>query len=136
MEGRIKVSNLSHGNFSEGSIFLVDNPSNTEYQTEYLTGFQVGEGILSLDYTQELRTTAKNPIGAINEISSRYGVILSGVLGIGSTSLSFSHSRINKNSYIDIYASAYPINVEVEEGIINMIFAAKKTELNIKVVII
>ena len=71
-------------------------------------------------------------------VSDCLGLQLTGTLAVGSTTLTFSDSRITTNSMIDYYTDVYGVNptsVAVTTGQIVLTFAAQATALNVKVVV-
>ena len=121
-----------------GSLLLVsveDQQSASGYSSRKISSENVGSQLLTAYNYNTLNTTAKNPIGAINELK---GKELTSTLTAGQTTVTFSDAAITTSSTIDIYVDKYgisPEDVTVTAGQVQIIFEAQSSDLGIKVVI-
>lgn len=121
-----------------GSLLLVsveDQQSASGYSSRKISSENVGNQLLTAYNYNTLNTTAKNPIGAINELK---GKELTSTLTAGQTTVTFSDAAITTSSTIDIYVDKYgisPEDVTVTAGQVQIIFEAQSSDLGIKVVI-
>ena len=121
-----------------GSLFFVsveDQQSTSGYASKKITSENVGNQLLTAYNYNALNTTAKNPIGAINELR---GTELTAVLSAGSTTVTISDAAILTTSTVDIYTDVFGVNPEdvaVTTGQIVLTFPEQENNLNIKVVI-
>lgn len=135
-EGDFKISNLSDGKLTPNSVFVTADYVNGEWVTQsHLASEMASKMFNSFAYTQELETTDKKPIGAINEVSDTLGVLLEGVLEAGQTSLTFQNDHITANSMIDWYSSENPTSITVSTGQIVLTFEEQETDMIVKVVV-
>lgn len=82
-----------------------------------------------------LETTAQSIVGAINEI---YGVVLTGTLTAGNTTLTLQNAAITTNSTVDIYTDTFGVNptdVTLSSGSITLTFESQATDVAVKVII-
>lgn len=121
-----------------GSLLLVsveDQQSASGYSSRKISSENVGNQLLTAYNYNTLNTTAKNPIGAINELK---GKELTSTLTAGQTTVTFSDAAITTSSTIDIYVDKYgisPEDVTVTAGQVQIVFEAQSSNLGIKVVI-
>lgn len=121
-----------------GSLLLVsveDQQSASGYSSRKILSENVGNQLLTAYNYNTLNTTAKNPIGAINELK---GKELTSTLTAGQTTVTFSDAAITTSSTIDIYVDKYgisPEDVTVTAGQVQIIFEVQSSDLGIKVVI-
>ena len=121
-----------------GSLLFVsveDQQSTSGYASKKITSENVGNQLLTAYNYNALNTTAKNPIGAINELR---GTELTAVLSAGSTTVTISDAAILTTSTVDIYTDVFGVNPEdvaVTTGQIVLTFPEQENNLNIKVVI-
>lgn len=135
-DGDIKISELSDGNLTENSVFVTADNVNGEYVTQGHLASEIGGKLLnSFAYTQDLQTTDKKPIGAINEVTDKLGVMVSGILEAGQTSLTLTSDQITSNSNIDWYSKVDPTSITVSTGQIILTFDEQAEDLDVKVVI-
>lgn len=84
-----------------------------------------------------LQTVAKTLSGAINELNaSTGGVVLTGTLIAGNTSITLSNAAILTTSTFDFYTDKFgvnPTNVVVAVGSITLTFEAQAADLGVKV---
>lgn len=85
-----------------------------------------------------LSTTAKTIIGAINEVlqSAGGGVILTGTLATGATSITFNDASIEATSTFDFYTDVYgvnPLTATATTGSLVLTFEARESDLGVKV---
>ena len=97
-----------------------------------------------LNFASDLHTTSKTIIGAINEVNSATsGVVKSGTLEAGETSLVFTDNAITDDSLVDWYIEeAYyglvaPTSFVTDEvnHTLTLTFEAQENDIDIKVVI-
>ena len=83
-------------------------------------------------------TENKNNIANLTtRVTNIEGVELTSTLAAGSTSLTFTNSKITTNSTVDIYSSEYGVNpktVTLSNGSIAMTFKAQSSDVSVKVV--
>ena len=121
-----------------GSLLFVsveDQQSTSGYASKKITSENVGNQLLTAYNYNALNTTAKNPIGAINELK---GKELTSTLTAGQTTVTFSDAAILTTSTVDIYTDVFGVNPEdvaVTTGQIVLTFPEQENNLNIKVVI-
>lgn len=121
-----------------GSLLFVsveDQQSASGYSSRKISSENVGNQLLTAYNYNTLNTTAKNPIGAINELK---GKELTSTLTAGQTTVTFSDAAITTSSTIDIYVDKYgisPEDVTVTAGQVQIIFEVQSSDLGIKVVI-
>lgn len=132
----IKISELPDGILTENTMLLSADLVNGEYVDQgHLASEVAGKLFNSFAYTQDLQTTDKKPIGAINELSNKYGVILTGVLEAGETSLTLTNTHIVSNSMIDCYCKENPTAIVVTTGQIALTFDEQEEDMIVKVVV-
>lgn len=135
-EGDFKISNLSDGKLTPNSVFVTADYVNGEWVTQsHLASEMAGKMFNSFAYTQELETTDKKPIGAINEVSDTLGVMVSGVLEAGQTSLTLQNDHITSGSMFDFYSEVPPTSVTVSTGQVVLTFDEQEEDMNVKVVV-
>ncbi len=121
-----------------GSLLFVsveDQQSASGYASKKITSENVGNQLLTAYNYNTLNTTAKNPIGAINELK---GKELTSTLTAGQTTVTISDAAILTTSTVDIYVDKYgisPEDVTVTTGQIVLTFEEQASDLGIKVVI-
>lgn len=116
---------------------IPDAGSDTGYYSRKILASAAAQSILNTFSFPLLltKTTAKNVIGAINEVAAVY---VSGTLTAGSTSITLSSAAITATSTIDIYTDVFGINPEsvaVAPGEITITFEEQAADLGVKVVI-
>ena len=120
-------------------VAIPDVGSATGYISKKDSFGNVADAFLN-DFAQSaLNTTNDTVVGAINEINSAVGKVLTGTLTAGSTSLTLSDASILATSLIDIYTDAYGLNptaVTVAVGSITLTFEAQASDVSVKVRVI
>lgn len=131
-EQKIKIVDLSSGVFSAASRFLaVEDGDNV-----MLEGSDMANKICnSFAYTQNLDTTAKVPVAAVNEIQPYRGKVLKGTLEAGQTSLVFNDSYITAGRMFGIYSDVQPLTALAVSGSLTLTFTAQAEDLEVKVVV-
>ena len=131
-----KISDLSDGTLSGSSVFVTADEVGGSYVTQSHTASEIASKMFnSFAYTQELDTTDKKPVGAINEVADTLGVMLEGTLETGQTSLTLSNSHITASSMFDFYGDISPTSVTVSSGQVVLTFEEQTKDITVKVVI-
>lgn len=131
-----KISELSNGTLSGSSVFVTADEVDGSYVTQNHTAAEMASKMFnSFAYTQELDTTDKKPVGAINEVADTLGVMLEGTLEAGQTSLTLSNSHITSGSMFDFYGDISPTSVTVSSGQVVLTFEEQTEDKKVKVVI-
>ena len=139
-ESDLIISAMSSGTFDAGALFPAvqpDQQSPTGYINVKLSAAQIGDGIGLLLFPTRLNTNNKSIFGAINEAAAG-GVILTGTLAAGATSITLSDAAIDGNSTFDFYTSIYGVNptaVTVATGAVTLTFEAQSAAMGVKVVV-
>lgn len=122
-----------------GSLLMVgieDQTSETGYDSRKIASEKVASEILSNYFLPlALNTNAKNVTGAINEL---LGVVLTGTLLTGATSITFQDPSISTSSTIEIFTDTFgvnPVSVTVGSGTMTITFESQAADLGVKVVI-
>lgn len=135
-EGDFKISELSDGRLTPDSVFVTADEVGGSYVTQSHTASEMASKMFnSFAYTQELETTDKKPVGAINEVADTLGVMLEGTLEAGQTSLTLQNDHITSGSMFDFYSEVPPTSVTVSTGQVVLTFDEQETDMNVKVVI-
>jgi hypothetical protein len=135
-EGDFKISELSDGHLTPNSVFVTADEVDGSYVTQSHLASEVASKLFnSFAYTQELDTTDKKPVGAINEVADTLGVMLEGTLEAGQTSLTLSNSHITSSSMFDFYGDISPLSVTVSTGQVVLTFEEQTEDKTVKVVI-
>ena len=134
-----KISQFGSSNtFPIGSLILAsleDQQSESGYSSFKIESSVVASQMLGA-YGFPLvltKTTSKNVLGALNEISFTE---LTATLAAGETTLTINSEKILTTSTIDIYCDVYgiaPESVTVATGSITMTFEARESALGVKV---
>ena len=131
-----KISDLSDGTLSGSSVFVTADEVGGSYVTQSHTASEIASKMFnSFAYTQELDTTDKKPVGAINEVADTLGVMLEGTLEAGQTSLTLSNSHITASSMFDFYGDISPTSVTVSSGQVVLTFEEQTEDKSVKVVV-
>lgn len=131
-----KISELSDGTLSAGSVFVTADEVSGSYVTQSHTASEIASKLFnSFAYTQELDTTDKKPVGAINEVADTLGVMLEGTLEAGQTTLTLQNSHITTSSMIDFYTDVMPTSVTTTTGQIVLTFEEQTEDKTVKAVI-
>lgn len=135
-EGDFKISELSDGHLTPNSVFVTADEVGGSYVTQSHLASEVASKLFnSFAYTQELDTTDKKPVGAINEVADTLGVMLEGTLEAGQTSMTIQNSHITVNSMVDIHTDISPISVTTSTGQLILTFEEQEEDLTVKVVV-
>lgn len=135
-EGDFKITDLSDGTLTAGSVFVTADEVSGNYVTQNHQASEIaGKLFNSFAYTQALDTTDKKPVGAINEISDRLGVMLNGTLTAGQTALTLQNDHIAASSMVDIYAVINPVAITISAGQIVLTFETQEEDIDVKAVI-
>lgn len=135
-EGDFKISELSDGNLTPDSVFVTADEVSGSYVTQYHKASEIASKLFnSFAYTQDLDTTDKKPVGAINEVADTLGVMLEGTLEAGQTSMTIQNSHITVNSMVDIHTDISPISVTTSTGQLILTFEEQEDDLAVKVVV-
>jgi len=118
-------------------VAVADAQSETGYYSRKTTTTELAQLFLNtLSFPLLLpNTTAKNVIGAINELK---GTEMTSTLLAGQTTVTFLSADITTASTIDIYTDKFgvsPENVTVTNGQVTIVFEAQSSDLGVKVVI-
>lgn len=135
-EGDFKISELSDGNLTPDSVFVTADEVSGSYVTQNHKASEIASKLFnSFAYTQDLDTTDKKPVGAINEVADTLGVMLEGTLEAGQTSMTIQNSHITVNSMVDIHTDISPISVTTSTGQLILTFEEQEEDLTVKVVV-
>lgn len=135
-EGDFKISELSDGNLTPDSVFVTADEVSGSYVTQNHKASEIASKLFnSFAYTQNLDTTDKKPVGAINEVADTLGVMLEGTLEAGQTSLTLQNSHITLGSMFDFCGDIYPTAVTVSIGQVVLTFEQQTEDKTVKVVI-
>ena len=120
-----------------GSLFLVsleDLQSASGYESYKIAAENVVNQFLTAYNNNGLNTTAKNVVGAINEVR---GKILTGTLTAGNTSITFSDASITATSLIEVYNDAGVgwESISATTGSVTITFEAQSSDLAVEVII-
>ncbi|MCR5059693.1 MAG: hypothetical protein K6A80_01545 [Saccharofermentans sp.] len=135
-EGDFKISELSDGNLTPDSVFVTADEVSGSYVIQNHKASEIASKLFnSFAYTQDLDTTDKKPVGAINEVADTLGVMLEGTLEAGQTSMTIQNSHITVNSMVDIHTDISPISVTTSTGQLILTFEEQEEDLTVKVVV-
>lgn len=144
-DGDKYISNLPIvSQFSSSDLMYLAIPNSASdygYTLCKMTSAELGDYLNdSLSYSSKLQTTAKNIIGAINEVaqSSGGGISIVDTLEAGETTITFNNVAITSNSTIDYYTSVFgvsPTNAVVSTGSVTLTFDSQANDIDVKVVI-
>ena len=119
-------------------VAIPDVGSATGYISKKDSFGNVADAFLN-DFAQSaLATTDDTVVGAINELNTAIGKVLTGTLTAGNTSLVLSDAAVLTTSMIDIYTDVYGLNptaVTVAVGSITLTFEAQQSDVSVKVVV-
>lgn len=93
-----KIPDLPSGTVNQHSFF--EQADSVNEKSEKVSAEDIGDFVNTSQTYSGLNTTAKSPIGAINEVA---GKKLPATLTAGSTSLTFTDSSITADSLISVY---------------------------------
>ena len=131
----IRISELPPGSFTGGAIMPADKTVGGVTITDGATGSQAGDAInKQFQYTQELDTTDKTIVGAINELQPSYGRIFTLNIQQGDTAATITDASITTNSVIDYYGIE-PLTITTTAGQIVFTIEAAPADYTAKVVV-
>lgn len=119
-------------------ISTVNQSSDTGYSSVKATIAAIATKILGgIQYAADLVTSSKTIFGAINELA---GIVLSGTLTAGQTSITFTDASITDSStlanvWINVFG-VYPTNIVIAAGSITLTFESQSSDIGVKVRII
>jgi hypothetical protein len=123
-----------------GTLLEVATPdagSASGYTSEKVSVAQLADHTANTVIYPTLNTTSKTIAGAINELNaSTGGVVLTGTLAAGNTSITLSNAAILTTSTFDFYTDKFgvnPTNVVAAAGSITLTFEAQASDLGVKV---
>lgn len=139
----ITITDLPNGVLTPGSLFAaadVNSGAPSGYSSGKHSAAGLADGILGVfEYTQDLDTTNKTIFGAINELQTGAGgVVLTGTLTAGATTLVLTDVSITNDSMFDFYTSVYGVNptaVSAILGQITLTFEQQAVDVGVKVVV-
>ena len=130
------VSAISDTDLME--LSAVNPASDTGYSSMKMTIIALASKLLGgTQYAADLQTAAKTIFGAINEVA---GIVLSGTLTAGQTSITFSNAAITASStlanlWINVFG-VYPTDIVITDGSITLTFESQASDIMVKVRII
>lgn len=130
------VSAISDTDLME--LSAVNPASDTGYSSMKMTIIALASKLLrGTQYAADLQTAAKTIFGAINELA---GVVLSGTLTAGQTSITFTDASITDSStlanlWINVFG-VYPTDIVIATGSITLTFESQSSDIGVKVRII
>lgn len=130
------VSAISDADLME--LSAVNPASDTGYSSMKMPITALASKLLGgTQYAADLQTAAKTIFGAINEVA---GIVLSGTLTAGQTSITFTNAAITASStlanvWINVFG-VYPTNIVITDGSITLTFESQASDLRVKVRII
>lgn len=130
------VSAISDADLME--LSAVNPASDTGYSSMKMPITALASKLLGgTQYAADLQTAAKTIFGAINELA---GIVLSGTLTAGQTSITFTNAAITASStlanvWIGVFG-VYPTNIVIADGSITLTFESQSSDLGVKVRII
>lgn len=130
------VSAISDADLME--LSAVNPASDTGYSSMKMTIIALASKLLGgTQYAADLQTAAKTIFGAINEVA---GIVLSGTLTAGQTSITFTNATITASStlanlWISVFG-VYPTNIVITDGSITLTFESQSSDIGVKVRII
>ena len=130
------VSAISDADLME--ISAVNPASDTGYSSMKMPITALASKLLGgTQYAADLQTAAKTIFGAINELA---GIVLSGTLTAGQTSITFTNAAITASSTLaNLWINAfgvYPTDIVITDGSITLTFESQASDLGVKVRII
>jgi len=124
-----KISAFSAGTVDQSSYFLqANNGASSKVSAE-----DIGDFVNASQTYSGLNTTAKTPIGAINEVA---GKELSATLTAGSTSLTFTDSAIVADSLIFVFAEGGLLYNSITTAVGSVVLTFDEQANNVAVAII
>ena len=125
-----KISELPLGSLGEDSVLVTADYVNGEYVTQGHLASEIGQRMFnSFAYTQELQTTNKLVIGAVNEIHTQYGrTFINCLLEAGETTVTINNAHITATSVIDYFGDVAPTDVVIGVGSITLTFLEREED--------
>lgn len=130
------VSAISDADLME--LSAVNPASDTGYSSMKMPITALASKLLGgTQYAADLQTVAKTIFGAINEVA---GIVISGTLTAGQTSITFTNAAITASStlanlWISVFG-VYPTNIVITDGSITLTFESQSSDIGVKVRII
>lgn len=130
------VSAISDADLME--LSAVNPASDTGYSSMKMPITALASKLLGgTQYAADLQTAAKTIFGAINEVA---GIVISGTLTAGQTSITFTNAAITASStlanlWISVFG-VYPTNIVITDGSITLTFESQSSDIGVKVRII
>ena len=127
-----KISAWNAGTVDQNSYFLQAKGG----ATEKVSADEIADYVGSSATFSALNTTSKTPVGAINEVNGKFGVVLTGTLTAGATSITLSDASITATSTIEVYTDifgAWLENMVVSTGSVVLTFEAQSANMAVKV---
>lgn len=126
----IKISELPVLELTGNSAFVCDDLVNSEHVTQYHLMSEIADKLFNnFAYTQELQTTSKQIVGAVNEIHTQYGrTFINCLLEAWQTSVTINNAHITATSVIDYFGDVAPIDVTIAVGSITLTFSAREED--------
>ena len=120
-----------------GTLFFVsieDLQAASGYSSRKIASENVVSQILTAYSLNALNTTAKNIVGAVNELN---GTKLTGTLTAGSTSITFSDASITSTSLIEVYNDAGIgwESITATTGSVTITFEEQASDLAVEVIV-
>ena len=130
------VSAISDADLME--LSAVNPASDTGYSSMKMPITALASKLLGgTQYAADLQTAAKTIFGAINEVA---GIVLSGTLTAGQTSITFTDASITSSSTLDnVWTEDFgvkPTNIVITAGSITLTFESQASDIGVKVRII
>lgn len=130
------VSAISDADLME--LSAVNPASDTGYSSMKMPITALASKLLGgTQYAADLQTAAKTIFGAINEVA---GIVLSGTLTAGQTSITFTNASITASSTLDnVWTEDFgvkPTNIVITAGSITLTFESQESDIGVKVRII
>lgn len=125
-----RISAYESGTVDQSSYFLqANNGASSKVSAE-----DIGDFVNTSQTYSGLNTTAKSPIGAINEVNTKVGKILTAKLDAGETSITISDASITADSMIFPYFKPEVMynSLTPSVGSVVLTFDAQEVDVNIK----
>ena len=125
-----KISAFTAGTVDQSSYFLqANNGASSKVSAE-----DIGDFVNASQTYSGLNTTAKTPIGAINEVA---GKKLPATLTAGSTSLTFTDSAITADSLISVFTEGGLLynSITTAVGSVDLTFDEQATDVAVAILV-
>lgn len=109
--------------------------STTGKVSRKLTMQNLGELLNRFVLFNQLTTTAKSIVGAINELKEADGVKITETLEAGQTSLTFSDASITSTSLISVYAEVWYSSQAVSTGSVVLTFPEQVSDMDVTIIV-